>query len=165
MSEIAEFPLPADVTDEERATAKREIGKYAKIVGDTDDVIRFNGELIGQTGPVWHFQYTRMYKLPKGYLAAAHDLHEGIKVAYADQAEGLPKAFENPLVREFLEDELPNLQLVGRNGMHKYNNQDHSMLTAMLAVENMKGASHDVWAVNTDFEYHEEQKIERQVQA
>jgi hypothetical protein len=44
--------------------------------------------------------------------------------------------------------------------MHKYNNQDHSMLTAMFAVANMDGASHDVWAVNTDFEYHEEQKIE-----
>ena len=113
MSEIAEFPLPADVTDEERATAKREIGKYAKIVGDTGDVIRFNGELIGQTGPVWHFQYTRMYKLPKGYLAAAHDLHEGIKVAYADGPEGLPKAFENPLVREFLEDELRFRKIVG----------------------------------------------------
>jgi glycosyltransferase involved in cell wall biosynthesis len=46
--------------------------------------------------------------------------------------------------------------LVGRNGMHKYNNQDHSMLTAMMAVWNMQGASHDVWEVNTDFEYHEE---------
>jgi protoporphyrinogen oxidase len=51
---------------------------------------------------------------------------------------------------------LPNLQLVGRNGMHKYNNQDHSMLTAMLAVENILGASHDVWSVNVDQEYHEE---------
>ncbi|MGH2490674.1 MAG: hypothetical protein ACRDF9_04125 [Candidatus Limnocylindria bacterium] len=113
MSEIAEFPLPADVTDEERSTAKREIGKYTKIVSDTDDVIRFNGELIGHTGPVWHFQYTRMYKLPKGYLAAAHDLHEGIKVAYADDPAGLPKAFENPLVREFLEDELHFRKIVG----------------------------------------------------
>ena len=44
--------------------------------------------------------------------------------------------------------------------MHKYNNQDHSMLTAMMAVENMHGAAHDVWDVNTDFEYHEEQRIE-----
>ncbi len=113
MSEIAEFPLPADVTDEERATAKREIGKYTKIVSETPRLISFDGELIGQTGPVWHFQYTRMYKLPKGYLAAAHDLHEGIKVAYADQVEGLPKAFENPLVREFLEDELRFRKIVG----------------------------------------------------
>jgi hypothetical protein len=53
----------------------------------------------------------------------------------------------------------PNLHTVGRNGMHKYNNQDHSMLTAMFAVENMQGAAHDIWAVNTDFEYHEEQRL------
>jgi protoporphyrinogen oxidase len=63
-------------------------------------------------------------------------------------------------VRGFL-DPIDNLHLVGRNGMHKYNNQDHSMLTAMLAVQNMRGARHDVWAVNTDYEYHEEQRLER----
>jgi protoporphyrinogen oxidase len=57
-------------------------------------------------------------------------------------------------------DPIPNLHLVGRNGLHKYNNQDHSMLTAMMAVWNMQGARHDVWAVNTDFEYHEEQRLE-----
>lgn len=62
-------------------------------------------------------------------------------------------------VRRFI-DPIPNLHTVGRNGMHKYNNQDHSMLTAMMAVQNMQGAKHDLWAVNTDFEYHEEQKIE-----
>jgi protoporphyrinogen oxidase len=58
-------------------------------------------------------------------------------------------------IREFLA-ELGNLHLVGRNGMHKYNNQDHSMLTAMLAVKNILGANYDVWAVNADDEYHEE---------
>jgi len=57
-------------------------------------------------------------------------------------------------------DPIPNLHTVGRNGMHKYNNQDHSMLTAMMTVWNMQGASHDIWNVNTDFEYHEEQKLE-----
>jgi hypothetical protein len=62
-------------------------------------------------------------------------------------------------LREFI-DPISNLHTVGRNGMHKYNNQDHSMFTAMMAVQNMRGASHDVWSVNTDFEYHEEQKIE-----
>ena len=61
--------------------------------------------------------------------------------------------------REFL-DGVPNLHPVGRNGMHKYNNQDHSMLTAMMAVWNMRGATHDIWEVNTDFEYHEEQKLD-----
>ncbi len=60
-------------------------------------------------------------------------------------------------------DTIGNLHTVGRNGMHKYNNQDHSMYTAMLAVENMLGANHDLWSVNTDLEYHEEQRIEEPV--
>lgn len=59
-------------------------------------------------------------------------------------------------------DHVPNMHTVGRNGMHKYNNADHSMYTAMLTLENMEGASHDVWAVNTDFEYHEEQRAEKE---
>jgi protoporphyrinogen oxidase len=58
-------------------------------------------------------------------------------------------------VREFLRL-VPNLQLVGRNGMHKYNNQDHSMLTAMLAARNILGANYDLWRVNSDAEYNEE---------
>jgi protoporphyrinogen oxidase len=56
-------------------------------------------------------------------------------------------------------DPIQNLHLIGRNGMHKYNNQDHSMLTAMMTVWNMLGAEYDVWSVNTDFEYHEEMKV------
>jgi protoporphyrinogen oxidase len=62
-------------------------------------------------------------------------------------------------VRAYI-DPITNLHTVGRNGMHKYNNQDHSMYTAMLAIENMQGASHDLWEVNTDLEYHEEQRVE-----
>ncbi len=57
-------------------------------------------------------------------------------------------------------DTIDNLHPVGRNGMHKYNNQDHSMLTAMMAIWNMQGANHDIWEVNTDYEYHEEQRLE-----
>jgi protoporphyrinogen oxidase len=49
-----------------------------------------------------------------------------------------------------------NLQLVGRNGTHKYNNQDHSMVMAMLAVRNFFGEQHDLWALNADDEYQEE---------
>ena len=62
------------------------------------------------------------------------------------------------IVRGYL-DAFDNLQTVGRNGMHKYNNQDHSMMTALLAARNILGASHDVWAVNTDMEYQEELAI------
>ena len=50
---------------------------------------------------------------------------------------------------------IENLQTVGRNGLHRYNNQDHSMLTAMLAARNLLGEKHDVWAVNTERSYSE----------
>ena len=58
---------------------------------------------------------------------------------------------------EWLEDCAPNVHPVGRNGMHRYNNQDHSMYTAMLTAENIgRGTDHDVWSVNVEEEYHEE---------
>jgi protoporphyrinogen oxidase len=63
------------------------------------------------------------------------------------------------VIREFL-DRYQNLFLVGRNGMHKYNNQDHSMLTAMTAVDNILAGIRDksnVWSINTEMEYHEEE--------
>ncbi len=59
------------------------------------------------------------------------------------------------VLRRWLEEHTPNVHPVGRNGMHKYNNQDHSMFTAMLTVENILGASHDIWEVNVEEEYHE----------
>ena len=61
-------------------------------------------------------------------------------------------------VRRYLET-FSNLQTVGRNGLHRYNNQDHSMLTGLYAARNIVGAQHDVWAVNTDREYHEEGRV------
>lgn len=63
------------------------------------------------------------------------------------------------VLRGFLERHLPNLQLAGRNGMHRYNNQDHAMLTGMFAARNCMGAgSFDCWKVNADAEYLEEEK-------
>ncbi len=59
------------------------------------------------------------------------------------------------VIQDYLET-FDNLQTVGRNGMHRYNNQDHSMLTAMLAVRNLFGEEHDLWSVNTERSYHEE---------
>jgi protoporphyrinogen oxidase len=56
----------------------------------------------------------------------------------------------------YLDGVAPNLHLIGRNGMHKYNNQDHSMYTAMLTIENIHGAVHDIWAVNVEEGYHED---------
>jgi hypothetical protein len=58
---------------------------------------------------------------------------------------------------EWLNREASNVFPVGRNGMHRYNNQDHSMYTAMLTAENIaRGTTHDVWSVNVEEEYHEE---------
>ncbi|MGD0593629.1 MAG: FAD-dependent oxidoreductase [Acidimicrobiales bacterium] len=61
------------------------------------------------------------------------------------------------VIRRFLSSEVRNVHPVGRNGMHRYNNQDHSMLTALLTVENLFGETYDTWRVNVEAEYHEEQ--------
>jgi protoporphyrinogen oxidase len=62
------------------------------------------------------------------------------------------------VLRGWLAEHAANVHPVGRNGMHKYNNQDHSMYTAMLTVENLLGADHDVWSVNVEEDYHEESR-------
>jgi protoporphyrinogen oxidase len=80
-------------------------------------------------------------RMPKAYPMYDADWHEQVQ-----------------LIRHWIEQNLPNLQFVGRNGMHKYNNQDHSMMTALYAARNIMGEKHDLWAVNTDEEYHEEAK-------
>ncbi|ALG89684.1 MULTISPECIES: NAD(P)/FAD-dependent oxidoreductase [Actibacterium] len=56
---------------------------------------------------------------------------------------------------------LENFQTVGRNGLHRYNNQDHSMLSAMLAARNVLGEEHDVWNVNVERSYHEEFEVSK----
>lgn len=64
------------------------------------------------------------------------------------------------VVREYV-TKIPNLFLLGRNGMHRYNNQDHSMLTAMTAVDNIiegRGDSSNLWEINVEMAYHEEKK-------
>ena len=90
-------------------------------------------------------------------LAAAGDVEHGYVVR-------VPKAYPYydfsykanvGTIRKWIETEAPNIHPVGRNGMHKYNNQDHSMYTAMLTVENIYGATHDIWSVNVEEEYHE----------
>jgi hypothetical protein len=91
-------------------------------------------------------------------LASAQDVVDGcvfrVPKAYpiydADYREYLA------IIRQFV-DSLENFQTIGRNGLHRYNNQDHSMLTAMLAVRNLVfGEKNDLWVVNSDLAYHEE---------
>ena len=98
---------------------------------------------------------------------AKHEVQELGLVRSSDVEDGtvvrMPKAYpvydtgfreRLHVVRAFL-DRFTNLQVIGRNGMHKYNNQDHSMLTAMLAVKNIHGAQYDLWQVNEEQHYHE----------
>jgi len=103
-----------------------------------------------------------------------HAKNELVKLGLAEHADILdgtvirqPKAYpvydadyKNHIdtIRKEIADKYANLHLVGRNGMHKYNNQDHAMLTAMLAVENILSNSnkYNLWNVNQDAEYHEE---------
>ncbi len=90
-------------------------------------------------------------------LAKASDVSDGSVVRMPKAYPVYDSTYAEALktVRQFLSG-LGNLHLVGRNGLHKYNNQDHSMLTAMLAVKNILGANYDIWSVNADQEYHEE---------
>ena len=59
-------------------------------------------------------------------------------------------------IRAWVEHQATNLQLIGRAGMHRYNNQDHSMLTGICAARNVAGQRYDVWNVNVEKAYHEE---------
>jgi protoporphyrinogen oxidase len=86
-------------------------------------------------------------RLRRGYVVRVPKAYPIYDTEYAERVAR---------IRAWL-DGIPNLQQVGRNGLHRYNNSDHSMLTAMRAVENLAGARHDLWAVNADSAYHEEQ--------
>jgi protoporphyrinogen oxidase len=91
-------------------------------------------------------------------LARAADVEDGcvFRVPNAYPVYDSVYAGHLAILRAFM-DSLDNCQTVGRNGLHRYNNQDHSMVTAMSAVQNtLFGEARDLWSVNTDAEYHEE---------
>ncbi len=91
-------------------------------------------------------------------LAKASDVVDGCVVRMPKAYPVYDDAYQGHLavIRDWLKD-LGNLELAGRNGMHKYNNQDHSMMTALLAARNILGlGSYDTWKVNTDAQYHED---------
>jgi protoporphyrinogen oxidase len=93
-------------------------------------------------------------------LARASDVERGfaVRVPKAYPIYDAEYAERVHVIRAWL-DGIENLQQVGRNGLHRYNNSDHSMLTALRAVENvLADAGHDVWVVNADSVYHEEQR-------
>ena len=80
----------------------------------------------------------KVVRVPKAYPIYGDGYHESLGA-----------------VRQFIAT-VPNLQLVGRNGMHRYNNQDHSMLTALMAARNILGANFDLWKMHGEAEYLED---------
>jgi protoporphyrinogen oxidase len=115
---------------------------------------------------IWELSEHEVVELAKDELASI-GLIDPAKVVRGLRVR-VPKAYpmydatyrENvDTVREHIE-RLQNLKTFGRNGLHRYNNQDHSMWTAILAtLEVVDGTSHDVWSVNTEAEYHEEGEL------
>jgi protoporphyrinogen oxidase len=109
-------------------------------MGD-DDLVAFATEELERLGLARPGQVERGFaiRVPKAY-----------PIYDADYAERVAT------IRAWLET-IENLQQVGRNGLHRYNNSDHSMLTALRAVDNLlAGVGHDIWAVNAESAYHEE---------
>ena len=112
---------------------------------DDDELIRLAGRELAKLG-----------------LAAEHDVVGGAIIREKKAYPVYDAAYRGALdtIKSWLQT-IDNLQTVGRNGLHRYNNQDHSMLTAMLAVRNLQGESHDVWNVNVERSYHEEFQRDR----
>ena len=92
-------------------------------------------------------------------LASPEDILDGCVVRQHKAYPVYDHAYQNHLntIQKTLKRDYPNLHLVGRNGLHKYNNQDHSMMTAMMTVQNILANKnlYNVWNVNQDDEYHE----------
>jgi len=114
-----------------------------------DDLVRLAARELAQLGlaPADAVRQGYVVRMPKAY--PVYDAHYRANVA---------------VIRQWLEANLPDVHPVGRNGMHRYNNSDHSMLTALLAARNVLGATpaHDVWNVNVEDEYHEETRLDHE---
>ncbi|WP_239346629.1 NAD(P)/FAD-dependent oxidoreductase [Frankia sp. CiP3] len=107
-----------------------------------EDLIALASKELAQLGLVPADQVERGFvvRMPKAYPFYDADYKKNVEI-----------------MRGWLAEAAPNVHPVGRNGMHRYNNQDHSMYTALLTVQNLvDGAEHDVWGVNVEEDYHEE---------
>ena len=112
---------------------------------------------------IWRMPNDEAVKLATDELAAiglidAKGVLDGVKIAVPKAYPMYDREYREAvaMLRGYLAG-FPNLETLGRNGLHRYNNQDHSMWTAILATMNLlDGAGYDVWSVNTEEEYLEE---------
>ena len=112
---------------------------------DEDQLVELAADEIARLG------LARREAVRRGYVVRVPKAYPMYDAGYEDRLA---------VVREWL-DGIENLQQIGRNGLHRYNNSDHSMLTAMRAIDNLlTGAEHDIWAVNADSVYHEEKVVD-----
>jgi protoporphyrinogen oxidase len=108
---------------------------------DDEELVAFATREIQQLG------LAKAENVKFGFVARVHKAYPIYDAEYGERVA---------TIRGWLET-VPNLIQVGRNGLHRYNNSDHSMLTAMRAVDNiLLGTHHDIWAVNAESVYHEE---------
>lgn len=123
-----------------------------------------------ETDPIWKLSDEEMSKFAISEVAKigilkAEDVEDSHVVHVPKTYPAYFGSYDQfGVIREYI-DKIENLFLVGRNGMHKYNNQDHSMLTAMTAVENIVNGvttKENIWAINTEMEYHEEKGEKKQ---
>lgn len=116
--------------------------------------------------PIWSMKDEDLVRLgaeelEKIGLAKKEEVLDGTVVRMEKTYPVYDMSYERamPVIKEAV-GKFSNLYPVGRNGMHKYNNQDHAMYTAMLSVENMFGAKHNIWDVNVERVYHEEREVD-----
>ncbi len=116
---------------------------------------------------LWNMPDTELLALARNELAQLGicdqaEVFDGVVVRQAKAYPVYDDSYQAnvAVVREYLRESLPNLYLAGRNGMHKYNNQDHSMMTALLVARNIAHVSDlDPWKVNADAVYHEDIRV------
>jgi protoporphyrinogen oxidase len=131
---------------------------------DSDDKVWIGLEYFcNDTDPLWKLSDEEMTKFAIGEsvkigMLAAEDVVDSHVVHVPKTYPAYFGSYDRFDVIRNYTDSIENLFLIGRNGMHKYNNQDHSMLTAMTAVENIVNdvrSKDNIWAINTEMEYHE----------
>ena len=115
-----------------------------------------------QGDSIWEMSDTELIELATRELASlglakVEDVEDGVVIRQPKAYPVYDRDYRQHLevIKDFLTT-FENLQTIGRNGMHRYNNQDHAMLTGMLAVRNLLGEHHDLWDVNTERSYYEE---------